>query len=313
METVTSKDGTQIVFDKTGQGPAIVLVSAALSSRSDTKKLVEALATQFTVISYDRRGRGESGDTTPMPSSARWKTSSADRRRRGSAYLFGSSSGAVLALDAASRLGDKVEGLVMYEPPFIIVPAAHPCRRTFSAQIEQLLAVFRRSDAVRLFFHKGMGIPGVFVTLMRLLMPGWKEMVGAPVPTTWRSWRARGAAAAARRALGLAHAPTLVMVGSKSEAFSHGRAGAPTCCPMRSIAAWARSRRGDDAQGSPPRCVILFIVRHEAKGERTWVRWYFIIRFHWTVLSPVRTTARITGAAMAATPSSGGTSAATPR
>ena len=94
----------------------------------------------------------------------------------GSAYVFGSSSGAVLALEAASRLGHKVKGLFAYEPPFIIDDSRPPMPDDFAQQIDSLVAAGRRNDAVKLFFHKGMGIPAVFVTLMRLLMPGWSKM-----------------------------------------------------------------------------------------------------------------------------------------
>ncbi len=66
MSKVTSKDGTTIAFDKTGEGQAVILVASALSDRSGTTKLAALLAEHFTVINYDRRGRGESGDTQPF-------------------------------------------------------------------------------------------------------------------------------------------------------------------------------------------------------------------------------------------------------
>jgi pimeloyl-ACP methyl ester carboxylesterase len=225
QKTVTSKDGTTIAFERLGTGPTIILVSAALADRADTAKLARLLAEKFTVISYDRRGRGQSTDTQPYALEREVEDIAAlIDAAGGSAYLFGSSSGSVLALEAASRLGRAVGGLFMYEPPLIVDDSHPPMPDDLAAQVEKLLAADRRHDAVKLFFHKGMGIPAVFVTLMRWLMPGWSKMAriahtipydlavlagtqtGQPLPDSrWAS----------------AQLPTLVMVGSKSEPFFH--------------------------------------------------------------------------------------------
>lgn len=228
--TVTSRDGAAIAFDQSGDGPVIVLVSAALSDRADTAKLGLHLASAFTVINYDRRGRGRS--TNGLPYAIEREVEDIEALiddAGGQAYLFGSSSGGVLALEAASRLGVKVRGVVMYEPPFIVDESRPPMPDDFAGQINQLLLAGRNNQAVKLFFNKGMGIPGVFVTLMRWLMPGWSKMAamahtlsydlavlegtqtGKPLPP--RRWAE-------------AHAPTLVMVGGKSEPFFHVGANA---------------------------------------------------------------------------------------
>lgn len=65
MNTAASADGTKIAFDRSGSGPAIVMVVGAFNDRSTTEALAEALASQFTVLNYDRRGRGDSGDMEP--------------------------------------------------------------------------------------------------------------------------------------------------------------------------------------------------------------------------------------------------------
>jgi len=230
QRTITSGDGTTIAFERFGSGPAIILVSAALADRSGMSKLAKQLAGKFTVINYDRRGRGKSTDTHPFSVDREVEDIAAlIENAGGTAYLFGWSSGAVLALEAASRLGDRVDGLFMYEPPFIIDDSHPAMPENFAAQIEKLVAEDRRSDAVKLFFHKGMGIPGFIVTLMRLLMPGWSKMAsvahtipydlavlagtqdGRPLPSMrWKSALAR----------------TLVMVGGKSPAFFHSGAKA---------------------------------------------------------------------------------------
>jgi pimeloyl-ACP methyl ester carboxylesterase len=224
-KNITSKDGTTIAFEQLGAGQAILLVGAALSDRSGITKLAKLLAEYFTVYNYDRRGRGKSTDTLPYAVEREAEDIEAlIDAIGGSAFLFGSSSGSVLALDAASRLGDKVKGLFIYEPPFITDNSWPPMPEDFTDNVTKLVLEGRRNDAVKLFFHKGMSIPSVFVTMMRYLMPGWSKMVaiahtisydlavlegtqtGKPLPADrWTS----------------AKMPTMVMVGSKSEAFFH--------------------------------------------------------------------------------------------
>jgi pimeloyl-ACP methyl ester carboxylesterase len=228
--TVTSKDGTTIAFEQSGTGPAIVLVGAALADRAGTAKLAKHLAQKLTVINYDRRGRGKSTDTLPYAVEREVEDLEAlIDGTSGSGYLFGSSSGSVLALEAASKLGNKVKALFMYEPPFIVDESRPPMPDDFAEQIHKLVTADRRSDAVKLFFAKGMGIPTLFVTMMRLLMPGWSKM--AAIAHTLRYDLAVLAGTQAGKPLpdkrwASAQAPTLVMVGGKSEAFFHAGAKA---------------------------------------------------------------------------------------
>src|SRR5689334_11734242 len=99
MGKVISKDGTIIAFDKMGEGQPVILVSSALADRSSTTKLATLLAEHFTVINYDRRGRGESSDTQPFAIEREIEDIEAlIDDAGGSAFVFGSSSGAVLAL-----------------------------------------------------------------------------------------------------------------------------------------------------------------------------------------------------------------------
>src|ERR1700712_232207 len=98
MNTVTSKDGTKIAYDKKGQGPVLMLVLGALKKRGSVKKLAEQLADRFTVISYDRRGRGDSTDTQPYSVAKEVEDIEAIiDELGGSACLYGHSSGAILA------------------------------------------------------------------------------------------------------------------------------------------------------------------------------------------------------------------------
>jgi hypothetical protein len=106
----TSRDGTTIAYEQTGTGPVVVLVSAALADRGGTRRLANRMAREFTVINYDRRGRGKSTDTQPYAVEREVEDIEAlIDASGGSAFLFGSSSGAVLALEAASKLNGKVK------------------------------------------------------------------------------------------------------------------------------------------------------------------------------------------------------------
>ena len=225
MSTVLSKDGTTIAFEQSGTGPVIVLVGAALADRAGTAKIARLLAQHFTVINYDRRGRGKSTDTHPYAVEREVEDLEAlIDAVGGSASLFGSSSGAVLALEAGSLLDNKVECLFLYEPPFIIDDSHPPVANDLAEHINELVAANCRNDAVRLFFTKGMGIPAVFVTLMRFLMPGWSKMAAIahtiPYDLACLSGTQEGKPLPAKRWV-QAKAPTLVMVGGKSEAFFH--------------------------------------------------------------------------------------------
>jgi pimeloyl-ACP methyl ester carboxylesterase len=225
QKNATSKDGTIITYEQTGKGPAVILVAAALADRGGARRLAGHLAEHFTVINYDRRGRGKSTDTQPYAAQREVEDIETLIDASGRpAFLFGSSSGSVLALDAASKLGAKVKRLFIYEPPFIVDGSRPPMPDELMKEITDLTSAGRRNDAVKLFFAKGMGIPGPAVNLMRLFMPGWSKMAdmahtlrydltilagtqtGKPLPP--ERWAADTA-------------PTLVAVGSRSEAFFH--------------------------------------------------------------------------------------------
>jgi len=220
----TSRDGTTIAYEQTGTGPVVVLVSAALADRGGTRRLANRLAKDFTVINYDRRGRGKSTDTQPYAVAREVEDIEAlIDASGGSAFLFGSSSGAVLAIEAANTLDGKVKKLFMYEPPFIVDNSRPPMPDDFGKRTAELVSAGRSGDAVKLFFTKGMGIPNFAVTLMRL-MPGWSKMVGMahtlPYDLAILAGTQTGKPLPPSRWASMT-APTLVMVGSRSEAFFH--------------------------------------------------------------------------------------------
>jgi len=178
MQTLTSNDGTRIAYDRAGDGPPLILVDGALSSRSGSLNtpLAELLAPQFTVYTYDRRGRGDSGDTPPYAVEREIEDIDAlIDAAGGTAFVFGISSGAALALDAAARHPAKVQKVAVYEPPFIVDDSRPPIQSDFPTRLQNLVATDRRGDAVKLFLTDGIRVPGFVVTLMSI-MPMWKRM-----------------------------------------------------------------------------------------------------------------------------------------
>lgn len=172
MKSLTSKDGTIITFDQLGQGAPVVLVSGGSVDKGSNMSLAEALAKHFTVYNYDRRGRGKSGDTQPYAVDREIEDIEAIiDEAGGKAYLYGSSSGAALALEAAYKLPNKVTKLALWEPPYIMEGFPRPPANT--AQIyTELVAAGRRGDAAEFFMSKVVGLPPEFVASARSA-PWW--------------------------------------------------------------------------------------------------------------------------------------------
>ncbi|HLK37067.1 MAG TPA: alpha/beta hydrolase [Polyangiaceae bacterium] len=171
----TSRDGTVLSYDRVGQGPPVILVVGALCSRTlgPGVKLAPALARRFTVFTYDRRGRGDSGDTAPYALAREIEDLEAlISEAGGSACVFGHSSGAVLALHAAAR-GLPIEKLALYEAP-LILDGSRPSTQDDWAQIDAFVAAGRRADAVRVFL-RCVGVPAYAIALMRWL-PVWTKV-----------------------------------------------------------------------------------------------------------------------------------------
>ena len=171
MDTVTSRDGTTIAFDRLGDGPPVVLVSGGSVDRGSNASLAEVLARRFSVYNYDRRGRGPSGDTQPYAVQREIEDIEAViAAAGGSAGLYGSSSGAALALEAAAA-GAAVTKLALWEPPYI--GEGHPRPDPDTASIyRRFVADGRRGDAVEYFMAKVVGMPAEFVEFARS-QPWW--------------------------------------------------------------------------------------------------------------------------------------------
>jgi pimeloyl-ACP methyl ester carboxylesterase len=220
--TVRSHDGTTIAFDLAGQGPPVILVDGALCSRSfgPTPKLAALLAQSCTVFHYDRRGRGASTDTPPYAIEREVEDVAAlVDLAGGSASVFGSSSGAALALAAAKRL-PAIERVAAYEPPFIVDDSRSPLPDDYLPRLNAMIAANRPGDAVKAFM-KFVGAPAIFTALMPCL-PVWSKLKAAArtlpyditimeshqkgVPLTTQEWKT-------------VEVPVLVLAGGKSPAW----------------------------------------------------------------------------------------------
>jgi pimeloyl-ACP methyl ester carboxylesterase len=169
MSDVSSRDGTAIAYDVSGNGPAVILVGGVLGDRSQQAPLGALLAPHFTVFNYDRRGHGESSDTPPYAVEREVEDLEAIiTAAGGSARLYGTSGCAILALEAATRgLAPKIKKLALWEPPFIVDDSRPPVPQDYKAQLTELLAAGRRSDMVELFMTQAVGLPVELVAQMR--------------------------------------------------------------------------------------------------------------------------------------------------
>jgi pimeloyl-ACP methyl ester carboxylesterase len=223
--SVTSKDGTRIAYSKSGQGEPLILVSGALVTRADLQPFADLLGTSFTVYNYDRRGRGESGDTQPY--AVRREIDDIETMIDlvgGTATLVGFSSGGMLALESASAHPEKVKKLALYEVPMILDGSRPPVPADYVAQLDAAIAAGDRGKAVELFAVHALNMPNEYLEPMRR-DPSWKglealahtlaydgrvmgnTMSGKPLEAAvMQRWRA-------------AAMPTLVMSGAASEGF----------------------------------------------------------------------------------------------
>jgi pimeloyl-ACP methyl ester carboxylesterase len=183
MSHVTSRDGTTIAYERSGSGPALILVDGALCSRrfGPTAKLTPLLAggasagRRFTVYRYDRRGRGESGDTPPYSLAREIEDLAAlIERAGGRASLVGLSSGGALAIHA-SAAGLGIDKVVAYEPPYVN-EAESGDGAEHEAQLQRLLASGDHGGAVTYFMRDMVGAPAFVPIVMRLMPWIWRKL-----------------------------------------------------------------------------------------------------------------------------------------
>ena len=233
METVTSADGTTIAFDQLGSGPPLVLVSGASCDRAVDTGIAAALADHFTVLNYDRRGRGDSGDTPPYAVDS--EVEDLDvllAAAGGSAVVVGLSSGGALAALAVAA-GLPVGHLVMWEPPYRLDAEGQRAAREYNARLAALLSDDRRGDALALFMGM-VGVPEEMVTGM-LQSPYWAK--GEAIAPTLAYDAAVMGDGSIPTALRRITAPTRVLAGGASpEWMRESAAAAATAIPGADMA-----------------------------------------------------------------------------
>ncbi|WP_433254401.1 alpha/beta fold hydrolase [Streptosporangium sp. CA-135522] len=175
MDKVISKDGTAIAFDRSGQGPALILIGGGPTDRSVNTPLAELLSPCFTVFNYDRRGRGDSGDSASYSVDREYEDLAAlIAEAGGSAMVFGTSGGGIIGLEAAAR-GLAITRLVVWETPYILEGSRPAVPADYRDRLVALLAEGRRGEMLELFFTAAVGMPAEFVAPMRDL-PFWGTM-----------------------------------------------------------------------------------------------------------------------------------------
>ena len=218
MTHVVSKDGTRIAYERMGSGPAVVLIDGAMCSRAfgPMPKIAALLKDHFTVYLYDRRGRGESGDTQPYSKAREVEDIDAlVRAAGGAAFAVGLSSGAALALEAAAS-GLPLRKLAIYEPPFVTTDSAAGAQADHEGKLKALVAAGARGAAVKYFIRDMVNVPAPFVLMMQLMRGVWGKLkaVAHTLPydaAIMGNWRVPAARLAGVRT------PTLAMYGGKTD------------------------------------------------------------------------------------------------
>jgi pimeloyl-ACP methyl ester carboxylesterase len=223
VQIAISKDGTRIAYDQAGDGPPLIMVAGAFSYRKypGQVKLAECLSNNFTVINYDRRGRGDSEDTRPYAVEREIEDIDAlIAAVGGSAYVWGLSSGALLALRAAAA-GLNFTKLAVQEPPYFVDPDEFRPPADFVAKVTKLAAGGDRAAAVKYFMVDGMHAPRLVPGMLRLMPGVWRRLLAVahtlpydaalvgpftgrqPLPDEWAAIKV----------------PTMVMWGTESPEF----------------------------------------------------------------------------------------------
>jgi pimeloyl-ACP methyl ester carboxylesterase len=217
-DTVTSNDGTTIAYEKVGSGPALVLVDGAMCYRAfgPCRSLANHLADRYTVYFYDRRGRGESGDTKPYAPEREYEDLAAViAAAGGDAYVLGFSSGAALALQAAAS-GVTMRKLASYEAPYVGINLKRGREPDYVAELTNRLDRGDRGGAVGYFMVDMVGGPAFLPLMMRLMPKVFTQLKGVAHTLVYDTKVMNGfvAPTATLRKIGV---PTLVMGGGKAK------------------------------------------------------------------------------------------------
>lgn len=218
-KTVISKDGTTIAYESLGSGPALVLVDGAMCYREfgPCRSLAEKLADRFTVYFYDRRGRGESGDTQPYAAEREYEDLAAViDAAGGDAFVLGFSSGGALALQAAAS-GVRMRKLASYEAPYVGINPRKGVEPDYLAELNSRLARGDRGGAVGYFMVDMVGGPAFLPLMMRLMPKVFTQLKNVAHTLPYDTQVMGGTFTVPRELLATISVPTLVMGGSKAK------------------------------------------------------------------------------------------------
>jgi pimeloyl-ACP methyl ester carboxylesterase len=213
METVASADGTRIALWREGSGPPLLLVHGGICDHFAWYPAVPMLARRFTVYTFDRRGRGASGDTPPYAVEREREDVAAILGAIGEpAHLLGHSAGGILALQAAERARDLLS-LILYEPAFVVEGARQRPAPELGETMRSLLAAGNREEVVRLAMKESVGASEAEIAAIEG-GPGWKRLleVAPAIPNDWLLWEEPFDG----RSLSAVRTRTLLLVGSES-------------------------------------------------------------------------------------------------
>jgi alpha-beta hydrolase superfamily lysophospholipase len=181
MSTVLSIDGTGIEYDRSGEGPVVILIGAGPTDRSANAELASLLTQSCTVINYDRRGRGGSGDTAPYSVDKEVEDLRAVADAAGEPVsLFGTSGGTFLAFRAVAG-GMAVERIAVWEPPYILPGSRPPVPADYAQQQTALAERGDTSAMAELFLRTAVGMPPEFVAGLKD-GPYWEFLAAAASP-----------------------------------------------------------------------------------------------------------------------------------
>jgi pimeloyl-ACP methyl ester carboxylesterase len=224
VETVTSRDGTTIAFDRMGAGPPVVLVSGGSTDRMANAPLAALLSQQLTVFNYDRRGRGPSVDTPPYAVQREIEDLEAVLAAAGgSAAVYGTSSGAALALEAAAT-GLPITKLALWEPPYFVDDTYPRPPADTARTYTELVQAGRRGDAVEYFMRQVVGLPPEFVAQARQA-PFWQAQEDLAHTLAYDA-TIMGDYSVPTERVATVRTPTLVLTGGSSFPFMHSAARA---------------------------------------------------------------------------------------
>lgn len=183
FEIVTSADGTAIAVQRTGSGPPVILIGGAFNDRSTVAGLAAVLADGFTAVTYDRRGRGDSGDSPAYaPEREIDDLAAVIRYAGGPAGVFGHSSGAILALEAAAA-GLDITKVAAYEPACVVDGSRPRPPDDLAGRLRALIDAGQRDEAAALFLAENVGLPVEMIEGMRgSPMWGWFTGLAHTVP-----------------------------------------------------------------------------------------------------------------------------------